>query len=184
MVRKSRGTTLSPDPYAMARVLDSVTTESGRRFIDLVDESAILLVFLRHSGCTFCREALADIAEARTRIEDRGVRIILVHLGDREGIERLAVDHGLDDVERICDSAQTLYHAFGLRRGSFSQLLGFKVWFRAFTAGVMQRHGFGRPRADFRQMPGVFYIEQGQIAKHFRHRSAADRPRYDAICAP
>ncbi|MGP1310160.1 MAG: hypothetical protein ACTS27_08185, partial [Phycisphaerales bacterium] len=41
--------------------------------------AGLLLVFLRHAGCTFCREALADVAKRRRRIENAKVRIVLVH---------------------------------------------------------------------------------------------------------
>jgi len=171
-----------PDVYAMERLLDNITTASGHRLVDLTQQSPVLLVFLRHAGCTFCREAIADIAKIRHEIESQGTRIVLVHMGDRSAMEDLTRKHGLDDLDRICDSEQILYSAFGLRRGTFSQLFGLKVWWRGFVAGVLKGHGIGRPVADSRQMPGVFYLDQGLIARRFRHHSAADRPAYDEIC--
>ena len=71
------------DIYSVADLLESITTESGRRFVDLAQESSLLLVFLRHAGCTFCREALADISRTRQSIEAKGTKIILIHMGDR-----------------------------------------------------------------------------------------------------
>jgi peroxiredoxin len=172
------------DVYAVARLLDSTTTESGRRLVDLTQESPVLLVFLRHAGCTFCREALADISRTRKAIESGSTRIVLVHMGDRTALTQLIDKYGLHDVERICDSGQVLYAAFGLKRGSFFQLFGWKVWWRGFVAGVVQGHGIGRQAADSRQMPGVFYLDKGLIARRFRHQSAADRPQYDSLCTP
>jgi hypothetical protein len=32
-----------------------------------------------------------------------------------------------------------------------------------------------------RQMPGVFFIQQGELTKSFRHRSIADRPSYPSL---
>jgi peroxiredoxin len=171
-----------PDMYTMERLLANVTTASGQRLVDLAQQSPVLLVFLRHAGCTFCREAVADIAKIRHEIECQGTRIVLVHMGDRSAMEQLTQKYGLNDLDRICDSEQLLYSAFGLRRGTFSQLFGLKVWWRGFVAGLLQGHGVGRPVADSRQMPGVFYVDQGLIARRFRHQSAADRPAYDEIC--
>jgi hypothetical protein len=172
------------DPYSVAALLESVTTDAGRRFVDLSNEAPLLLVFLRHAGCTFCREALADISQARARIEGKGARIVLVHMADRAAMQELVVKHSLQDLERICDSSQVLYQTFGLERGSLRQLAGARVWWRGFMAGVVAGHGRGPASADVRQMPGVFYLEKGMIAGYFRHHSAADRPHYESLCTP
>jgi len=172
------------DPYSVATLLESITTDSGRRLVDLSQESPLLMVFLRHAGCTFCREALADIAQARQRIEAKGAKIVLVHMGDRAAMQELVAKHSLQDLERICDVDQILYQTFGLERGSLRQLAGAKVWWRGFMAGVVAGHGRGPASADVRQMPGVFYLDKGTIAGHFRHHSAADRPHYESVCTP
>jgi peroxiredoxin len=171
------------DILGVANVLERASTESGERLVDLVQASPVLLVFLRHAGCTFCREAVSDIAKVRKEIESNGTRIVLVHLGDRSGIERLLQRHSLSDLDRICDTGQELYRAFGLKKGSWRQLYGPKVWARGLMAAVAKGHGLGRPVADPTQMPGVFFVDQGLVASAYRHRSAADRPRYTALCA-
>lgn len=177
------GSNISSDPYEVADLLETIRTDKGRRFVDLLEESPLLVVFLRHAGCTFCREAMADIAQARQRIEAGGARIVLVHMGDQEAVEERVAKNGLQDLHRICDEGRALYQTFGLKRGSLRQLVGWKVWWRGFIAGVLGGHGVGFAGADYRQMPGVFYLERGAIARRFRHRSAADRPKYEALCA-
>jgi len=171
------------DVNSVAALLESTTTESGLRFMDIATASPVLLVFLRHAGCTFCRESLSDISKVRQDIEGRGIRILLVHMGDRDAMLQAVAKYGLADLDRIADSTQTLYGAFGLRRGTFRQLYGLKVWWRGLIAGLIRGHGYRNPGADFRQMPGVFYIDHGIIARRFRHRSAADRPSYDSLCS-
>lgn len=164
----------------LVETLDSAVTQSGKRLVELSQASLVLLVFLRHAGCTFCREALADIAKDRRDIEARSARIILVHMADSQEIETLLEKHGLARIDRICDSEQKLYRAFGLGRGTAWQLAGPKVLWRA--VGALWRHGIGLPIADGFQMPGVFLIENATIVGRFRHRSAADRPDYAGIC--
>jgi hypothetical protein len=44
-------------------------TNYGVTLNELSRISPVLLVFLRHAGCTFCREALADLAARRPEIE-------------------------------------------------------------------------------------------------------------------
>lgn len=171
------------DIHAIANLLERVVTQRGESLAAIAGSSSALLVFLRHAGCTFCREALADISTSRREIESRGVRIVLVHMGDVRELQQLLAKHALEDLDHICDPQQELYRAFGLKRGSLAQLFGPKVWWRGFKAGVLAGHGLGKPVADAAQMPGVFLLEQGIIARRFRHHSAADRPDYVTFCA-
>jgi hypothetical protein len=171
------------DVTGVAGVLEHTSTETGERLVDLVQASPVLLVFLRHAGCTFCREAVADLANLREEIESNATRIVLVHMGDRADIEQLLERHGFSDVDRICDTNQELYRAFGLKKGSWGQLFGPKVWARGLAAGIGRGHGLGRASADATQMPGVFFLDQGLIVSSYRHRSAADRPCYTTLCA-
>lgn len=140
-----------------------------------------LVVFLRHAGCPFCREALADIAGIRPRLEGEGARLVLVHLCAEQEIARLLAIHGLQETPRIHDPHGSLYRAFGLPRGSLADVAGPKVWWRACQAVVGGRHSAGIPHSDAFQMPGVFLIFHGEILRSYRHQSAADRPDYLAL---
>jgi hypothetical protein len=104
-------------------------------------------------------------------------------MGDLGAIEELLRKNGLEGLERIVDPDQRLYRAFGLKRGRLRQLFGSKVLLRGIQAGLLAGHGLGRLSADSFQMPGLFLIHRGRIVRRFRHRSAADRPDYLAICA-
>ena len=165
-----------------ADLLDQVETQHGETLAEIAAAHKVLLVFLRHAGCTFCREALSDIARDRAAIEQCGVRIVLVHMGDIDEFDKLLEKNHLSDVPHICDDSQVLYAAFGLKRGSAMQLFGPKVMVRGLKAGIIDGHGVGKPVADAAQMPGVFLLENGVIARRFRHRSAADRPDYIRFC--
>ncbi len=164
--------------------LDGARTQNGLSLADLSASGPVILVFLRHAGCTFCRETLADLAECRQALEQRGIQISLVHQGDDGPLERLLIQAGMAGVARIADPARVLYRAFGLRRGRPGQLLGPKVLWRALAEGALARHGIGPVSADAWQMPGVFYLENSTIVQRFRHRTAADRPDYAEICTP
>ena len=52
-----------------ATLLEEAQTTSGGSLAELSNRQPVLLVLLRHSGCTFCREALADLAVRRAEIE-------------------------------------------------------------------------------------------------------------------
>ena len=172
------------DPAAAARVLEGTVTQSGLRLLDLSAKAPVLLVFLRHAGCTFCRETLSDLSEHRARIESNGTRIIVVHMGEAASMENLLGRYGLDGLDRITDATQELYRTFGLKRGTLRQLFGLTVLNRAFLGGALARHGIGSIQGDSAQMPGLFLIHQGAIVRRFRHRSVADRPDYGSLGMP
>lgn len=156
-------------------------TQDGVTIDELSRLSPVLLVFLRHAGCTFCREALSDLARHIGTIDAAGTRLVLVHMGTDKSGERFFSRYGLENVQRISDPERCLYRAFGLPRGGFAALFGPKVWIRGFQAGVLKRHGFGQIVDDIFQMPGAFLLFHGEVLRSYRHQSAADRPDYMAL---
>src|SRR5215469_11805425 len=85
----------------IAAVFGDVRTESGRTLLELVDTGPVLLVFLRHFGCSFCRQAIDDVSKVNTALADRGVRPVFVHLGTPERAKPYFDYYGLSSVERI-----------------------------------------------------------------------------------
>jgi peroxiredoxin len=157
-------------------------SQTGETLGQLADHSPVLLVFLRHAGCSFCKEALRDIATQRSQIEASGARIVLVHMSRDGQAEQFFGEYSLADVARISDPEQTLYRALDLHRGGPLQLFGPKVWWRGPLA-LFRGHTIGRMIGDGLQMPGVFLIHHGKIVRAFRHQSIADRPHYaDMTC--
>lgn len=172
-----RGVRRSVAPELMRMALRA-RSQHGVSLGEMSKQGAVLVIFLRHFGCTFCREALADLAEQREAIEAQGVGIALVHMADEEEAARLFGSYGLGDLPRVADTNQAVYRAFGLPKGTVGSLFGPKVWWRGFRAGLMEGHGLGAPRQDPFQMPGVFLVFHGEVIRTYRHQSAADRPDY------
>jgi len=156
-------------------------TQFGVSLEEISRLSPVLLVFLRHAGCTFCREALADLAAQRAEIEAQGTRVVLVHMSAEENAAAIFAKYGLEDVARVSDPGCAVYRAFGLPRGSLGDVLGPKVWWRGFQAAILGRHGLGALQGDGFQMPGVFLLFPGEVVRSYRHQSAADRPDYMAL---
>ena len=159
-------------------VLDRYRDQHSRTLAELSVGSGVLVVFLRHAGCTFCREALADIARDRRQIESSGLKIVIVTQSSDASAAAQAAKYGLGDLSRISDPSRDLYGALGLRRGKIGELLGPRVWIRGFLAGVLDGHGVGSLEGDGFQMPGAFVIRDGRVVRAYRHRDAADRPDY------
>ena len=153
-------------------------TRDGDTLDNLAVQQPQLVIFLRHAGCTFCREALADLSQQRLVIEASGCGIVLIHMGDNDRDAELFEKYGLGDVPRIADPTCRLYRQFGLDLGSFSELLGPRVWLRGLVAAVLNGHGVGRLRGNGFQMPGAYIYECGRILGGIQHEHSSDRPNY------
>ncbi len=161
--------------------MTDIIVSDGNSLGELSIDNPILLIFLRHFGCTFCREALLDISERREQIENEGVKVVFVHMSDTAMAEQYFKRFNLEGSLHICDPACDLYQQFGLVKGKFRQLFGLNVFIRGFEAGVMKGLGIGKAIGDSFQMPGVFVIKNGEIRESFIHKQASDRPDYEAM---
>ena len=164
----------------LAGPLRAFRTESGRSLLELIDESPVLLVFLRHFGCAFCAMALDRVSQLRSQIEAKGIRPVFVHLGLPERAKPYFDYYHLSDVERISNPDATLYQlpAFALSRTNpYLQLFNLAVW-KGWLKGAMFKYGIGLIREDGYQMPGVFFLKDRKIVRAFRHREISDEPDY------
>ncbi len=155
-------------------------TETGRPLLEVVDASPVLLIFLRHFGCAFCRQALDQVSRIREQIESKGTTPIFVHLGSPERAKPYFDYYNLSDVERVSNPDASLYQhpAFDLsRRNVFLNVLSPAVW-KGWLKGSMFKYGIGRIQEDGDQMPGIFFLKDRRIVRGFRYQSIADEPDY------
>jgi len=161
------------------QALSSMLTNTGETVIDISHKQPVLLIFLRHFGCTFCREALSDIAKERDAFSEKPVEIVLVHMANDEVANKYFDKYDLTGIRHVSDPNCELYKAFGLLKGNFHQLFGLQSWIRGFQAGVIEGHRVGYQQlGDGFQMPGAFVIREGEIVNTFVHKVASDRPDY------
>ncbi|MFQ3587468.1 MAG: peroxiredoxin-like family protein [Fimbriimonadaceae bacterium] len=134
---------------------------------DLHREGPVALVFVRHFGCVFCRERIAEFR----RLEDQN--IVFVTMGNL--VQAEAVRQKLRSPHRfVCDPEQVAYEAFGLPKGSFVQMFNPTTFVRGFRAAV-RGHGVGAPVGDPWQLGGAFVIDRtGRITWEKRATHAAD----------
>jgi peroxiredoxin len=168
-----------------AKTFASIRTESGATLLELTQASPVLLVFLRHFGCSFCRQAISDVAELRGELDRRGVRPVFVHLGTPERAKPFFDYYGIGDVERISDPQAAIYQypEFQLSRmHPFWTLLQPTVWV-GWLKSALFRHGIGLIKEDGHQMPGIFFLKGSQIVRQFRYRTIADEPDYLKLVA-
>ena len=167
------------DPAALVALFGETRTESGRTLLELVDERPVLLVFLRHFGCTFCRQAIDDVSQVRGKLAERGVQVAFVHLGSPERAKPYFDYYKLADVERVSNPDGSLYRdpVFALARVNLLHMIRPAVWI-GWLRGAVFKYRIGLLKEDIQQMPGVFFLKNRAIASVFRHRTIADRPDY------
>lgn len=165
-------------------ILEEIKTNTGENLKDLSFQNPVMLIFLRHFGCVFCKEAMIDIAAKREQYESKGFRIVFVHMADTETAEEYFTKFKLKGITFVNDPHKKYYNAFGLFRGTFTQLFGLQTWIRGYK--IKKEHDLeiepsAKKLGDSFQMPGVFIIQNGEIKDKFIHRHAAERPNYDRL---
>lgn len=163
-----------------AGLLASYTAQTGETLAEITSKRSVLLVFLRHFGCTFCREATDEIAKKRSSIESGGAQLAFVHLGTEEKALAFFTPYGLQDAPRFADPEGKLYEAFGLARADWRQILNQESILRMLVAWL-NGNFVGLPAGDVQRMPGAFLLVNGEIRKAFRHKLVSDRPDYLAL---
>ena len=161
--------------------LREIKLNTGENLHDLSMNKAVLLVFLRHFGCIFCREALFDLSGKKENLDQRNVEMVFVHMSEEEVAESYFDEFKLSGVKHISDPECFLYAKFGLVKGNFSQLFGFNTWVRGYEARKKGIRWTMEKIGDSLQMPGIFLFIEGQLKNSFVHKRASDIPDYDAL---
>jgi len=88
------------EPMAFEQAVQRFRLTSGETLQEASEKEVLAVVFLRHFGCTFTRQLLMNLREMHERAEEKGARLVLVHML-QEGEEAEFVD--TDGVSRIAD---------------------------------------------------------------------------------
>lgn len=150
---------------------------------EITHSGPALLIFLRHSGCPFCRETLDKVREGRASIEARGITIVLVHMGTVEEGAAFFRRFGLADLPQVSDPHRRLYRAFDLKMASATQLFSPGLWRKGLRLLFRGGQIPGRPRGNAFQLPGTFLLTGTRILAAHRHGTAADSAELDAVSA-
>jgi hypothetical protein len=153
---------------------------TGEPLLEASHSRLLVLVFLRHFGCTFTRQLLRGLEDFHHCATELGGELVLVHMLKSGEEIRYLGGHG--DVARIADPRCELYRAFGLGRGGFLELFGPRVWWLGAIA-IFKGCGVGHLAGDGLQMPGAFLFRDGEIVAAQRAKSASDMPDIPGLFA-
>lgn len=160
-------------------VIKEMMCNTGDSLRAVSDEHPVMLVFLRHFGCVFCKEALSDLADSRASIEKKGTKIVFVHMAPDEVADNYFKKYDLEGCIHISNPSKSYYAAFGLMKGSISQLYGLRTWIRGYQ---VRKKGheleLAEELGDSTQMPGIFSIYAGELLDSYIHKNASENPDY------
>lgn len=163
-------------------LLSSMMTNTGENINNLSQDQPLLLVFLRHFGCVFCKEALSDLQEQREVFKSKGVGLVFIHMAEYEVAEEYFQKFNFDNVLHVSDIECEYYAAFGLTKGKFSQLYGLQTWIRGYA---LNKEGhkleMAKSLGDSTQMPGIFLVSNGSIKEKYIHKEASSQPDYNKL---
>ena len=108
-------------------------------------------------------------------------RVLLVHMGSVEEGEKFFQKHWTEAMA-ISDPKANLYRQFGLRRGSFRQILGLRVLL-AGMRDLFKGHGVGKPAGDVKMLSGRFLIHRKRILWEDRHERISEGTDYETMLA-
>lgn len=114
---------MSIQPLPETEFLREMVTQSGISVRELSSEKPVVLMFLRHFGCVFCKEALADIADRAKRLKRTGAELVFVHMSEPEIAERYFGRFGLQNALHVSDPDCVFYTALVFEKAVFRNYL-------------------------------------------------------------
>jgi hypothetical protein len=148
---------------------------------DQLGSRPILLVFLRHLGCLFTREWLAEL-EGAAASDPSFPDLLFFHLGAGEQGDAFFAE-AAPEIRAVADPDRKFYKALGVPSASVVQLLDPRVWacgMRAYRDG----HKSGKPVGDPLVLPGLFLLEGGHVTWQFVPSHMGGLPRLAEIPRP
>jgi hypothetical protein len=150
-------------------------TANGPTVRELVCHRRGLLIFLRHFGCLFCREAIADTLAVENELADRDVTPIFVHQSSPESAMAMFAKYKYAHAHTISDPKRKLYEEFQLGRARWGQVFGLPVWQRGWNAFFQGGHRVGMLEGNGFQMGGYFLVEDNEVIEQHKLAHAGER---------
>ncbi len=146
-------------------------------------DGPLVVTFMRHFGCSFCREHLEHLRSIYPQIREAGGDVVAIFQYGAEATKDFCDGRQLP-FSCVGDPLRAAYAELDIGRGSLRQLYGWGVVKRMLPAaravgGVRSPQG-----GDIAQLPGTFVIAPGgRVALAHYSANAADNPSVESILA-
>jgi peroxiredoxin len=169
-------------PKKFNDLINIAKTNEGKTLLELSTGNRVLLVFVRHLGCTFCRETVHEISKLESVIKSKKLNLVFVHMSDPAFGDDFFSKYFSYPVSHISDPQRLLYQSLGLKRGSLPQVFGPSTFVRGFWAALIKGHGLGQPEGDPMQLGGYYILSEGRIV--FEHKANKASESFDPNIIP
>ena len=164
----------------LARYVNGVNLMPGT-LRDQLGDAPMLLVFLRHFGCPFCKETIARLRDASQRLAGYPPVLFFYQGSPTEG--RAFMRRYWPEARAVADPDAVFYEGLGIGRGGLAQMFHPGVVPALVRAGLAGHLGGEGSGGDTRRMPGLFVTRGGTILWSYRARHQADHPDFERIPA-
>lgn len=152
-----------PAPRLHLRAQDGTWVDTG----SFVGSRHVLLAFMRHLGCQFCRLTLRRLRELTPEFTAAGTQIVGVVPAAADEVARFRPANRVG-FPVLADHAGDSYRAFGVPRGTASTTFGARSTAEIVKAGLL--HGvlpgrMSKRRGDLRQLSGAFLVDREGIVR-------------------
>jgi peroxiredoxin len=149
--------------------------DTGESIQEISEQQPVLMIFLRHFGCSFCRELMQELSENRMQLWQKNYKAIIVHMSsDKEALDFLK-QYNLEDFSQISDPTCALYESFGIKRATYGEAFHFKSWWKAFL--LMSKGVFvGELSGDGFRKAATAVIYKGELLKFSQRQYVFQQP--------
>ncbi|QDT92069.1 SelL-related redox protein [Gimesia algae] len=170
---------MNSDPFREA--LSRYPSSQGQTLTELSDVTPVLVVFLRHGGCPFCRQVLDQLKSLSAQLAERHLQLAIVHMMDDKEAIKLLSHYSLQNVSSFSDPERKLYELFQVKRGSLAETVGPAVWWSGFKTTVLSGYLPGIPGKDVQQLGAAVILDQGNVVASYFSQNSADLPDWDQL---
>jgi peroxiredoxin len=157
------------------------TSDGPARLDQRWSDGPLVISFMRHFGCTFCREHLEHLRGRYEEITAAGGDVVAIFQYGAEATENFCAGRGLP-FACVGDPLREAYAELDIRRGRGRELYGWGVIRRALPAVRTAGGTRGPEGGDITQLPGTFVVgRDGRVVLAHYSSNAADNPTMDVV---
>ncbi len=148
-------------------------------------QGPLVVMFMRHFGCAFCREQLIKVGRAQDEFAAAGAGVVAIFQYSAEATRDFCASRKVP-FDCLGDPLREAYGEVEVGRGGRDQVLGRRIARKYLGTIVRSRVvGGGSQGGDMQQLPGTFVISaRGRVVfAHYAVSSADNPPVADLLAA-
>jgi hypothetical protein len=153
----------------------SLVGESSKNLWTLSFEKKCVLVFLRHFGCLFCKNMVANIFLEKDWLKQQRYHTVFIHQSDPLVSKEFFKQFGFESYLEISDPYRSCYKAFEIGSANLFHLLNPKAIYGAWDS-YQQGHRMSEADGNVWQMPGLVILHEGEILKRHQFSHVGEMP--------